>query len=122
MITIDHEPESNAGDERRTHPRVDLQRPVKVFDPQSGKYHTGSTCDVSAGGVLIELAHAIPARPGNDVLLGIAQKRRQPLLRRNEMVPARIVRTVHADGGRMLLAAEFPPETALPLERPRLAA
>lgn len=124
MITIDHKPEPDEGSERREFPRVNIHRQTKLFDPQSGKYHLGSTCDLSACGALLELHRPIGARPGDTILLGIAQKRRQPLLRKNEMIRANVVRTMQAEGGRMLLAAHFPPDAAMPfpVDQPRLAA
>jgi hypothetical protein len=122
MITIEHQPELHMEGDRRRHQRLNIQRPVKLFDPNSGKYHLGSTCDLSVSGVLIELTHAIGVRPGDEILLGIAQKRRQPLLRHDDMVRAKVVRTISTVGGRMLLAAEFPPGAALPLGEQRFAA
>jgi len=121
MITIDHVPEPGSDEDRRVHPRSAVERPVKLFDTRSGKYHAGSTCDISVGGVLIEMPHTLPCRPGDDVLLGIAQKRREPLLRRNDMIRAKVVRMMHTENGRLLLAAEFPPHMAMPLPQRRAA-
>jgi hypothetical protein len=122
MITIHQGPSPDEGDERRSHVRISSCRPVKVYDERSGKYHIGCTCDVSASGVLLELPHAIAAQPDDEVLIAIAEKRRQPLLRQNEMIRATIVRILRADGGRMLMALAFSPEAELPLATFRRAA
>lgn len=124
MNTINHELEPDDGTDRRRSPRIRIQRPTKLFDPQSGKYHLGSTCDLSSGGVLVELSRPIGARVGDIVVMGIAQKRQQPLLHRNEMIRANVVRTMQTNDGGMLLAAQFPPEAARDMtgDQPRLAA
>jgi c-di-GMP-binding flagellar brake protein YcgR len=122
MITIHHEPSPDEGDERRSHVRISSCRPVKIYDERSGKYYIGSTCDISAGGVLIELPHAIAAHPDDALLVAIAEKRRQPLLRQSQMIRATIVRIMRADSGRMLMALAFRPEATLPLTTSRLAA
>ena len=69
MIEIDHD--------RRQSPRIALRRPCKVFNPRSGRYASGSTCDVSTGGMLLRLERAVHIEVGDRLYVGVAQKRRQ---------------------------------------------
>jgi hypothetical protein len=122
MNTIELESECDADGEQRRHQRHSVRRPAKFFDPQTGKYTVCATCDLSIGGALLEVDHAMPTRPGDEIHLAIAQKRRQPLLRRNEMIRASVVRTLQDAAGRTFIGVAFPPATALPLASHRLAA
>lgn len=98
MIEIDHD--------RRQSPRITLRRPCKVFNPRSGRYASGSTCDVSTGGMLLRLERAIHVDVGDRLYVGVAQKRRQALLRSSEMIEAEVVRMLAgapgAPGGTMV--------------------
>ena len=67
--------------ERRDTPRFSLHTPCKVFDPRAARYHAGSTCDISRGGVQIQLDRAASLSPGDTVFVGIAQTRRHALLK-----------------------------------------
>jgi hypothetical protein len=103
--------------DRREHPRVALQRPCKVFDPRSRKYLTGVTSNISAGGVLMLLSRRAPVQADDCVYVAVAERRRQPLLRRDEMCEARVVRTLNLTTGETALAVRFldaPAELALP--------
>jgi hypothetical protein len=84
MIEIDHD--------RRQSPRIALRRPCKVFNPRSGRYASGSTCDVSTGGMLLRLDQPVHIEVGDRLYVGVAQKRRQALLRSSEMIEAEVVR------------------------------
>ncbi|MDY7107496.1 MAG: PilZ domain-containing protein [Planctomycetota bacterium] len=95
MIEIDFD--------RRQSPRVALRRPCKVFNPRSGRYVSGSTCDVSTGGMLIRLERPLNVEIGDRLYLGVAQKRRQALLRSTEMIEAEVVRSLTGATGEMLL-------------------
>jgi len=109
MLDIDHD--------RREHPRMALQRPCKVFDPRSRKYLTGVTSNISAGGVLMFLSRRVPVQADDRVYVAVAERRRQPLLRRDEMCEARVIRTIHLTTGETALAVRFldtPAELAVP--------
>lgn len=93
--------------DRRAHPRVPMSRPGKIFDPRSGKYHPAELRDLSHGGMLLDLPHLRAFRPGDVVLVGLAEKRREPLLKRQDMIRAEVVRSLGTPCGRTLIAVEF---------------
>jgi c-di-GMP-binding flagellar brake protein YcgR len=93
MIELDHD--------RRESPRIALSRPCKVFNPRSGKYASGSTCDISAGGMLLRLDRPLAVEAGDRLYVGIAQKRRQTLLKSAEMIEAEVVRTLTSAMGEL---------------------
>ena len=111
--------------DRRAHPRHVLQRPCKVFDPHGRRYQSASTCDISAGGALIDLPRLTNLRPGDKVYVGIALKRRDEFLRADEMLEAQVVRALPTMDDHTALAVQFavPQETqALAVEPLRIAA
>ena len=99
MIELDHD--------RRESPRIALSRPCKVFNPRSGKYVSGSTCDISAGGMLLRLDRPLAVEGGDRLYVGIAPKRRQTLLKSAEMIQAEVVRTLASATGEMFVAVRF---------------
>ncbi|UCD74252.1 MAG: PilZ domain-containing protein, partial [Phycisphaerales bacterium] len=78
----------NIEQDRRESPRTAVKRPCKVYDPQARKYLAGTTCDVSSGGLLLRLDRPLGLGPGDRVSVGVAQTRRQMLLRTRDMVEA----------------------------------
>jgi hypothetical protein len=110
MIDIDHE--------RRDGPRIALSRPCKVYEPRSLKYVAGTTCDVGSGGMLLRLSRRLDVQPDDHVYVGVAQKRRHAILRSDEMIEAKVVRTLPLTSGEVALAVRFTepaPDVALPL-------
>ena len=93
--------------DRRRHPRIELQRPCKVFDPRSGKYHAGQTRDLSNGGLLLEIPRLLELKPGDRVHVGVAMTRRHALLQAKEMIEAIVVRTLATADDRTHLAVTF---------------
>jgi hypothetical protein len=93
--------------DRRAHPRVRIARPGKLLDPRSGKYISCSTRDLSAGGVLIEIDQPIEIAPGEQMFLGIAQKRRQMFIRTEEMLRMTVVRALGTPGGGTAIAGQW---------------
>jgi len=93
--------------DRRRHPRVAVKQPCKIHDPRGGKYCAGETQDMSSGGLLIELPRLISLKPGDEVHVGVALKRRQALLRCNEMLKAHVTRALHTVDDRTLLGLKF---------------
>ncbi len=92
---------------RRAHERMNLARPCKLFDPRSGKYAAGTVWNLSDGGALIEVHRPICPDMGELLFLGIALKRRQGILLRDEMYPARVVRSQRTVDGRSTLGIQF---------------
>ena len=58
--------------ERRRRLRMRISRTVKLFDPLSGGYFAGHTCDVSDGGLCLELPARLPAVAGTTAYVYIA--------------------------------------------------
>lgn len=114
MITLE--------EDRRSHPRVALERPCKLYDPQTGKYRAGVTCDFSQGGFLVRLDQRLNSHPGDVLYIGIAQKRRQILLRSNDMVRARVTRIIGTPAGHWLIGLELLDHLAANTETLRKAA
>jgi hypothetical protein len=98
--------------ERRTHERVSLQRPCKLYLPSVGKYVSGSTWNVSPGGVLLQLNLPAGISAGDRLYVGIALKRRQPVLVAGEMLRAEVVRVEQTPDDRVAVAARFVGEAA----------
>jgi len=92
--------------ERRIYVRMSTNRPCKVCEPRSGRYVGGHTCDVSAGGMLIELDRPLPLEPGATILVGVASKR-QAIIRRDGMLEGRVVRALTHTGGATTVAVRF---------------
>jgi hypothetical protein len=98
--------------ERRTHARVKLERPCKLYLPHVGKYVAGSTWNLSAGGVLLQLYLPAGIAPGDRLYVGIALKRRQAVLTAGEMIEAEVIRVDRTTGERVDVAARFIQEAA----------
>jgi c-di-GMP-binding flagellar brake protein YcgR len=93
--------------DRRRHPRVPVQRPCKIFDPNTGRYHSGTTRDLSTGGLLVDVPQLLDIHPGNGIHVGVAMKRRQGLLLAKEMIEAKVVRTMATVDDHTLLGLAF---------------
>jgi hypothetical protein len=93
--------------DRRDAPRVSLNRPCKVFNPRTGKYIAGTTRNVSAGGVSIVLHRPVELEAGDVLHLGIARKRRQALLRSDDMVEVEVVRSLSSTAGDTAVGVRF---------------
>ena len=106
--------------DRRLFERVESHRPCKVFDPQSGKYIAGETCDISEGGLMIVCDRPLMAAPGDTVYVGVAMTRRQALISATEMREAEVIRVLRDSEGRSAVALRFL-DVALPISS-RLAA
>ena len=114
MISIDHD--------RRTERRISLSRPCKVCCPRSLTYVSGSTCDVSAGGMLLRLPRPVNFEPGDRLFVGVAQKRRQTLLHSADMIETEVVRAMLTTGGETYLAVTLTDPTQGILPQLRRAA
>jgi hypothetical protein len=100
--------------DRRAHERLPVERPCKVYDARSGRYLAGMTRDISGGGMLLQLSRAAVIEPGAELYVGIAEKRRQTLLRAAEMMRVRVARSVHSPEGGTMIGVELldPPAVA----------
>jgi hypothetical protein len=98
--------------ERRTHARIKLERPCKLYLPHVGKYVAGSTWNLSAGGVLLQLGLPAGIAPGDRLYVGIALKRRQAVLTAGEMLEAEVIRVDRTTEERVDVVARFIEEAA----------
>jgi hypothetical protein len=95
-------------EERREDPRITIRRPCKVYDPRSRKYVAGTTCNVSAGGMLLRLDRRIALEAGDRVFLAISHRRRDGFLSRGDMVEVSVARALAITTGETVLAVHFP--------------
>ncbi len=84
--------------ERRQYTRLRMDKPVKLYVEDTGKYLAGETLDVSAGGALLKLSHGGRLSTGGRVRVGIAMNGRQAIIASDSMMDAVITRNLtHRD-------------------------
>ena len=96
--------------ERRRALRVAQQRPIKLYEPTSGRYLGGQTHDVSATGLRIELPVSAAVRPNKLVTVHVgASSSGASLANRRQMIPAKVVWVDRSReiGGRLTAGIEF---------------
>jgi hypothetical protein len=108
--------------QRRAHERVSLDRPCKLYLPSVRRYVSGSTRNVSAGGVQLKLDLPAGIWAGDRLYVGIALKRRQAVLVAGEMLEAEVVRVEQTTDDHVAVAARFVGEVADEVSRLRRAA
>jgi hypothetical protein len=101
-----------AGD-RRIDSRLEYVRPCKIFSPALQKYFMGSTQDVSTGGMLVHVPHLVDVRPGDVLHIGVAAKRREPLIRAVEMIQATVLRSMKTVDDHTTFAVKFNHEQSI---------
>ena len=99
MIDIDHD--------RRHDQRISLVRPCKVYEPRSGRYVPGSTCNVSSTGMLLRVFRPLSVEPGDRVYIGVSQRRQQGVMRSDEMIEATVVRKEVSGGTEATVAVRI---------------
>ncbi len=96
--------------ERRKAPRVEQDRPIKVYEPSASRFFGGCTRDVSSTGLQVEFPSFVQLRPGRliNVHIGIHEGG-QPLANRRSMIPARVVwmRTSEEANQNVIVGLEF---------------
>ena len=93
--------------ERRAHPRVELRRPCKIYDPRSRKYVPAVTRNVSKSGAMIDTPRLRDVPEDTTLQVAIARDPGQSLLLTEQMVDAVVVRSSHSVGGRTTLGLRF---------------
>ncbi len=93
--------------DRRAHEREPVQRPCKLYIPRTARYLRASTRNMGDGGALLQLEQPAVFEPGDRMFLGIASRRRQPVLASKDMVEARVVRVVTTAADGVTLAVRF---------------
>ena len=78
--------------ERRRRPRARVSKSVKLYDPLSGRYFAGHTCDVSDGGLRLELPAKLPALAGQTACVYVADNvAGRGFVQHTQMLPVRFV-------------------------------
>jgi c-di-GMP-binding flagellar brake protein YcgR len=93
--------------ERRTADRLEVVRPCKIYVPRMEKYFHGTTWNISDGGVLLQLSRVIALEQSERVLVGIATKRRDVILKADEMLEAHVLRALKTPSDSTALALQF---------------
>jgi c-di-GMP-binding flagellar brake protein YcgR len=94
-----------AGD-RRQFARVDVSKPCKVFRAATCRYTSAVTRDVSAGGVLLEIAASRPIVAGEKLGVGVAWTG-GVVLSEAAMVEGTVVRVEDVGEDRQAVAVRF---------------
>jgi hypothetical protein len=105
--------------ERRMGVRVRQVRPVKVYEPLSGRFYAGQTRDISSGGLRLDLPASMLLVVGRDICVHVAAAAHgQPLVNRRRMVSARIVwlKRDPAQPGQLMAGIAFQPGIAAHLD------
>jgi hypothetical protein len=104
--------------DRRRFPRHPLRQTVKWQDGRGGRYQCGRTCDVSHGGMLLDVAEPVTLSPGQALRIALPP-RDAAIVADASMTDARVVR-IHraADGWRMAVAYNQPDEVTPRCGRP----
>lgn len=92
--------------ERRFSARQIVTRPCTLFRRRTQRFVSARTCDVSAGGALIEIETTRPLVEGETLDIGIAWTA-SPVLSSNSLVEAKIVRILQRDETHQLVAVRF---------------
>jgi hypothetical protein len=94
--------------DRRGSERVDMVRPLKVYDPKADRFFPGRTSNVSAGGALLCIRRSMPIQAGDRVDVGIAglDAGDEPMRLAN-MRSARVVRVSAIDALEQAVAVHF---------------
>lgn len=100
------EPKTPRLSDRRESARQPVVRPCKIMHGPSRRYAPARTCNISAGGALLEVDMGRQLMPGEEVELIIAWKP-AGVLSAGEMVRARVIRASTGDSGRQMVALEF---------------
>jgi hypothetical protein len=110
---IENDSEENvesSGSERRRGLRIHQNRPVKVYEPSSGRYLGGQTHDISSTGLRIELPASAPIMTGKIVSVHVGLSAAgQTLANRRQMIPARVIWTRRQDNRstKLVVGVEF---------------
>lgn len=71
--------------ERRIYQRDALRCAAKVYEPRGHRYHSGVTCNISAGGALLEIKNGVPCARGEMLGLAVDWVGESPLLRPSDL-------------------------------------
>lgn len=91
--------------DQRSSPRVLTTRPVKLFHPATARFIPAHTCDMSGGGVLLQVAWPCSIKPGEPVDVYIPPDA-HVVLSDKHRVPSMVVRVL-ASGDMAMVAVKF---------------
>lgn len=95
----DAPPERPPATDRRLLPRQRLTRPIRLFDPVSGRFFPAQTRDASPAGLCLTTGLAVPLFPGRTIAVHLGREGHDRLLiSRQVMRPATVV-WVHRQPG-----------------------
>jgi c-di-GMP-binding flagellar brake protein YcgR len=109
MLTEPMTRKEATGAERRRGLRIRQERPVKIYEPNRGRYFGAQTCDVSTTGLRIELPTGAAVSLGEilNIHVGLSHSG-NALANRRTMMPARVVWVEPGtDAGRTEAGIEF---------------
>ncbi|MEQ8844139.1 MAG: PilZ domain-containing protein [Phycisphaerales bacterium] len=111
------------GDDRRRFPRQTVVRPCRIRDGRTLNAGVGETSDLSRSGALLRMQRGRMFSPGETIEIGVALDN-DPLMRTEDLRPARVVRVLSIDHYHQALAVEFEEELdqALDASAPRSVA
>ena len=92
--------------DRRRYARVPISQPVKVQCQHSGRYYSGRTSNLSAGGALLTVESPTRLPAGHKLRLGIAWSRQEAVLASAALVEATVTRNL-IGANPQLLAIQF---------------
>ncbi len=84
--------------ERRSDARNEVEKPVKIRCLRSGRYLSGKTRNLSAGGALIEISDPHRFVPGQRIKLGVAWNARQTVLDSHALIDSVVIRDFALEG------------------------
>ena len=92
--------------DRRAHERTGVREPVKIYDADTGRFITGETVDVSAGGLrgVVASLHRLSEGTRVEVAFGWSQGAIVP---KRDMVSSIVVRSFPLGGSRQEIAVRF---------------
>ena len=93
--------------ERRAHPRSSEARPGKLYDHRSGRYLACASCNLSAGGALLEVGCRLAIRAGDRLYLGLSQRPDQVILSGDDLIEIEVLRALPTTDNRQGIAVRF---------------
>jgi c-di-GMP-binding flagellar brake protein YcgR len=101
--------------ERRRFPRLATAVGAKVYDERARRYRPARTVDVSAGGLLLEVAGGAALHPGDRLDIALNFDDRLPVVRKEDLLPAIVVRTADSHAASRTVGLRFIEPQALQL-------
>ncbi|MEO0483532.1 MAG: PilZ domain-containing protein [Planctomycetota bacterium] len=98
--------------DRRAAARRPVVLPAKILHLPSRKYAVAETIDVSNGGLMLRVEPSRPLAPGDAIKVAVAWQH-SGVMRKDQMLEAKVVRVARVPGQAQAVAVEFAEEVAL---------